>query len=314
MPSRNHNYRGDNLQGRTFGGGTRPQNYENADFSGAKLQEADFTRANLREADFSGAEIGGAIFKGSNLRGAKFTNASVDIDRSLPPADFSSAEIQGTDFTDAILARSNFSYTRAGLGKIGRASILLGTLLISILSAFPTAIVTTFSIYFLRAPRRKLSFINLFLIGLYAFSFNVVLRTILINLELNSVSSFLVFSGTSMIVVVLVGAFIGVVKDGFNESISSTLAATLPLLFFLIVSLTLGQIGIGGIDKLLADRLPGLKTIIPSLGDSPNDVWFLAVLGAFIGAFFGCRFAQSAILGDKKFDWLWDAYIELAIS
>ncbi|ESA37134.1 pentapeptide repeat protein [Leptolyngbya sp. Heron Island J] len=311
--ARRRNYSGENLDGETFGGGKLGQNLENANFSGAKLRGAKFQKANLRNADFSGAEIGGAKFKGANLKGANFTNASVDLDGSLPEVDFSHTHIEGTDFSDAVLTRANFSYAETGLSNVGRILIIVITFLISIFSAFPTAIITTFSTYFLRAPRKKPSFTEQFLVGIYAFIFTAFLRTLLINFNLSAVSIFLVQIGTAMIVVVLVGAFIGIAKDGFKGDITSTLSTTLPLLIFLIINLLLIAYGSTlGFDKGLAALFPALKAIVPTLGESTQDRWFTAILGALIGAPFGSWFAKSAIYGDKKFDWLWDTYMEFA--
>jgi uncharacterized protein YjbI with pentapeptide repeats len=305
-----HNFRSDNLQGKTFGG-QREQDLRKADFSRAKLQRADFTNANLCKADFSGAEIGGAIFEGAKLRGAKFNNALVDA--SLPGVNFKNAEIQGADFTDAELSRADFSEATAGLSRFGCFSIIIFSLILSIFSAFSAAIVTTFSTYFFRAYRQKPSFPSFLLIGLFAFGFTAIIRTILINSNRSDVSLFFVIIGTALILMVLGGAIIAIIVTDSEEDIGSILATTLPLLILLVINVViiLHKVEIG-IDRNLAIYFPGLKILVPSLGETSQDKWFTAIFGALIGAPFGCRFAQAAIVGDKKFAWLWKMYIQFA--
>jgi uncharacterized protein YjbI with pentapeptide repeats len=248
-------------------------------------------------------------------REAKFNNASVDIDASLPPLDFNNAEIQGADFTDAVLSRADFSKATAGLSQFGRFSVIISTFIVSIFSAFPAAIVTTFSIYFFKAARQKLPFSILLLIGLYSFLFTAIIRTVLIRFNLSDLSFFFVCVGTALILIVLVGAGIAITENDFEGDLGSILGTTLPLLGLLILNLFLITRGIElGIDQFLANNFPSLKTIIPNLGESTRDNWVTAIFGALIGAPFGCWFAQSAITGDKKFSWLWKRYMRLATS
>lgn len=309
------NYSGEDLRGLTFGG-SHEQNFVNADFTGAKLQEATFKNANLCNANFSGATLGGTNFEGAKLQGAKFIDVEVDLNESLKATIFNSAKLHGADFTDARLNRAEFIKAQLGLRRGGYVFILLITIIISLFSAFPTAIITAFSTYFLRSSRQKPSFRNILFIGFYSFLFTVILRTTLINLELNNLSVVLVFTGTIMIAIVLLGVFIGIAKDKFNSQndLFNILSSTLPLLIFLVINLILIKYGVSlGIDDFIASHFSYLKKLIPSLGESATDDWFTAIFGAFIGAIFGCWFAWLSIIGDKKFDWLWNTYIQFVV-
>ncbi|MEH2287464.1 pentapeptide repeat-containing protein [Nostoc sp.] len=298
-PFRNQNYSGQDLRGKKF-------------FIGQDIQGSNFSDANLQGVDFSSAKIRGANFCGANLRGAKFnyvSSISVETDTSLDEVDFTNAKIQGTDFTEAVLQNANFTEAKAGLSLYWRLIVFLFSFILCLFSAFPAAIISTFSLHFLRGSHRRPSFLFLMLTGLVSVVITVAIRTLLIISAPNYATIIHVILGIIAIIMTLFGAAITMVMNDFEDDLSSILSATLPLLFLLVV--LIGLIIFTETLKPL-EELVFRKTYFQSivLSNKTNGALLAGVFGALIGAPIGCWFSGSAIAEDKKvFYWLWKIYI-----
>lgn len=289
---REQNFSGQNLKGKDF-------------FAGSDLRGANFSRANLHKVDFSGAEIQGANFHGANLREAVFSNVSVDLNDSLPRVDFSSADIRGTDFTDATLYHADFTGSKAGLSRSWRFFVIFVSVLLCLLSAFPTAIVSTLSLHFFRASQKNMSFLTSVLIGVWAVVLTVLIRTFLITYIDGWLVKAHVGIGSSMILMVLLGTIIAIIttdsEDDFSGVALATIAALAMLMFFVFS------------DSLKTTEQRFLSSLFELLNLEYTGALGSGIFGAILGAVFGCWFAKSAISPGKRFNWLWKIYIRFVV-
>lgn len=290
---RNQNFSGQDLRGKKF-------------FKGADLKGANFSQSNLHRVDFSGAEIQGATFHGANLREAIFSDTSVDLNESLPEVNFSNADIRGTDFTDATLVNADFTEARTGLSRSWRTTLSFMFILLCLLSSFPTAVISTLSLYFFRGSRKNISLLASLLIGIWAVLLTVSIRTVLIiNLGEQSVGIH-VGIGISMILLFLFGSFIATVSTESEDDFGGLAVATIASV--LVLTLTIFRPASLSIIDEYASGLLGNVLNIRTKGELG-----VGIFGAVLGAIFGCWFSRSAISPEKRFSWLWTIYVRLAV-
>ncbi|NES18297.1 MAG: pentapeptide repeat-containing protein [Symploca sp. SIO3E6] len=285
----NQNFSGQDLRGKDF-------------FRNANLRGANFSRANLQNVDFSNAELQGANFKGANLRGANFTNSFVDDDASLPEVNFSYANIQGVNFTDAELIGADFTGARAGLSRSWSFFVILCSIVLCLLSAFPTAIISTFSIYFFGFVRKNNPVLVSFFVGIHSVFITISIRSILLNLSPNrSLVNWHVGVGVMMMIMVLSGTIVATVMTDTQDDFVNV------VIWFTIISLVV-LICIG-VHNSVHKNLPSIPPM--SFFNSTNSQQDFGIFGAIIGAFFGCWFARTAISEKNRFKWLWKIYIQI---
>ncbi|MBE9067194.1 pentapeptide repeat-containing protein [Leptolyngbya cf. ectocarpi LEGE 11479] len=295
-----------NLRNHTYIG----QNRQKEDFSGADLRGANFHNANLYKADFSGAKLRDANFHGANLRESNFTNVTVDtepadekndIENTFPRINFRDTNIRGTDFSDATLTKADFTSAKSGLSKSWQTLSLAISIFFCLLSAFPTAIVTTFSLYFFRTSRKKLSLLDSLLVGFWSVVLAVLLRAGLIQLGAWAVNVH-VGVGISMILMVLLGAIITMISSESDDDFSGVFLAIIAAL------VTLGYtMGFSSTLAPLEERL--FHNLLGWIEVSPGEGFGAGVFGALLGAVFGCLFSRAAISENGQFSWLWQMYI-----
>lgn len=282
----NQNFSRQDLRGKDF-------------FSGANLRGANFSGANLEKVDFSDAQLQGANFQGANLREANFTHTSVDYDDdSVPKVNFSYADIQGTNFTDAQLKGANFTGAKAGLSRSWNFFVIISSIILCLCSAFPTAIISTFSIYFFRSSPKKPSIIVSLIVGILSVVLTIAIRIFLLVLKDNS--SFVamhVSVGIIMMLMVLFGRIIAIITTDNDEEEDFGYVFWSTIISIVILVCTIIFKGI----------LEDFETVIVNyIGIKQSG---FGIFGAIIGAFFGCWFARTAISEKNRFKWLWNIYI-----
>lgn len=235
-------------------------------FNGAKASRLDFSNSNLTKANFCDATLIEANFANSNLKGAQFNNAN--------------------------LTGANFSGAKIGLSFSGRLTIFITTIIFSLLSAFPMAIIVTFWLYYAGIVTEKVSKLVSTCIGLAAVFVTITIRHFLNKTIENSSVTFFdpisahVLIGTVLIMFVLVGAITDISKDNGEEKYFNSVLWT-----FLLLVISLLLIGV-------SNKIP------------LNFKEEVGLFGAIVGAFFGCWFSRQAISPDEKgFDWLWEVYV-----
>ncbi|NER21306.1 MAG: hypothetical protein F6J86_11485 [Symploca sp. SIO1B1] len=286
----NQNFSGQDLRGKKF-------------FRNANLRGANFSKANLQKVDFSNAELQGANFQGANLREANFTNIFVDDDASPPKVNFSYANIQGVNFTDAELIGADFTGARAGLSRSWSVFVILSSVVLCLLSAFPTAIISTFLIYFSGFYHKKNYILISLIVGIWSVVLTVAIRTVLLIWKSNA--SFVtvhVNVGIIMMLMVLFGTIVALVTTDDQDDFGGVIWSTLAFLF-LLAYIGLFEVKLEALEEHVSDlirQISGVKTSQSSFG----------IFGAIIGAIFGCLFAKTAISEGKRFKWLWKIYIQ----
>ncbi len=251
-----------------------------------KNGERNFRRLNLR----------GANFKGQNLSGA----------------DFSYCQIQGTNFSKANLTGANFTGSKAGLGIYWTLFFFSFSIVFAILAGFTSSIIFTFIIYYFK--RKKFPHWFIFICST---TFITIIRTTLSSGVLNKFLNIffdltfiqnilrilskinIIGSGSAVdtqinvAILVIIGiAFFGAsvaVIDEPKSGIGSVFICTFILIVILLISL-----------PMFEEKLPILKLTRGEL------------LAGIIGSILGSWFSQQAIVGDKKFHWLWKIYLDLA--
>ncbi|NEZ68348.1 pentapeptide repeat-containing protein [Leptolyngbyaceae cyanobacterium CCMR0082] len=276
------------------------------DFRDADLTNASFKGANLQKVDFSGAIIQGTNFRGADLREAIFTSASVDHKNSYPTVDFHNADIRGADFTDAILSNANFSEAKTGLNRLWRFFVIAVSIFLCLLSAFPTAIVTTLSLNFFRKSRKKISLVTSLLIGVWAVILTVALRTFFVTVSAGWLVKAHVSVGTAMILLVLFGTIIALISTESDDDFSGVAIATIGALSFLM--LTVYSDALSSVEKV------ALGSVFKLLGLQYDGTLASGIFGAGLGAIYGCWFARSAISEGQRFNWLWKIYVRFVVN
>ncbi|MBO3458478.1 pentapeptide repeat-containing protein [Aetokthonos hydrillicola Thurmond2011] len=313
------NYSDQDLQNQNF----ERQNLRGADFSRADLRGANFSRAKLFNANFSDAKLQGANFSHAYLREAKFTGASdntissdnvtyVDGDIALPCVNFKNAKIQGTDFTGATLIRANFEKTQSGLKMTHTIWVIFVTIFFCILSSFTSTIISSFAIYyFFLTLRQKPSSVVLLLSWFCSLTLIIAIRTFLLG---NLAISVHTISGIALIVITTASAY--AVKVSIDDTKTDTgyiIWTVIALLALLIVFLFTSSLK--GWEELLLKWIPNLARYVKGLGTATEGgTWIAGIFGAAIGGGLGWHFSKLALIGDKRFSWLWKMYVEFAVS
>jgi uncharacterized protein YjbI with pentapeptide repeats/uncharacterized membrane protein YidH (DUF202 family) len=313
------NFAKQDLRGRDFSNANlQKANFEEAilygaNFNGANLRGANFRLARLDKADFSNAKIQGADFHQAELKYTQFFNASIDDTTSFPSVDFSKAEIQGANFTNAILPKADFTGVRAGLNFWGYFLAFIVLMFCWVISAFSSAMITTFTVYF---HHKKPSISYSLLIGLWSIILTVILRTLIIKRDIDDKTNYHnlnihVWLGIILIVLILLFALLSAFRDDSEVRFRESLPFIGLLLIFL--ALTLHSSWLSKPESWLADNFIFLEHVIPKLGgkgtERTDGKWLSGVLGAVIGAVFGCIFATWAIKENKELNWLWKLYV-----
>lgn len=292
------------------------KNLKGRKFIGKDLRGASFFEAELKDANFSRAKLRGADFRNSNLRGADFTGAdfvspSSNSGSSLHRADFSCAKIQGAKFTRALLNEVNFAESQAGLGSGGYFLLILLTFLACLTSAFPAAIAIT--LVFFRSTHQKPSVLTLLFIGIGSILITALVRTALLYTPLgyNAVFIHITF-GILMILMVLIGEIIAIAITDSKDDFGGVFWATVA--FLVVLSWSIYSVYSSTSEENPNNWLATfLEILFGDINAKVYGTWTSGVLGAAIGAFFGCWFAQSAIIG-KRFTWIWKLYVKVTVQ
>lgn len=256
-------------------------------------EEFKKNRQDLVNAKFINTIASGIDFSNTNLAGADFSNAT------LQEAKFVKSTLWGANFSEADLTKADFSNAKMGLSFLGNVFVFIATIFFSLLSAFPTAIIVTFWLYFKGFITERFTLWTSTWIGLFSFFLTIFIRSKLKeNFWIKQIIeqfwsgadpiTLHVFIGTLMIVFVLMGAIIDFSRDNGEKKYFNSVSWT--VLFLIIAGLL---IGVSGLVKA--------------------EWWSLliGVIGAALGAFFGCWFSRWSISHKEEgFKWLWEIYAE----
>ena len=312
------------------------------DFAGLTLRNANFTGAKLTGANFTRAKLTGAKFNNAVLKGADFTGVSVDtkvssqLNSSIKPVDFSNAQLQGATFTRAILCHVNFTRAHAELPSWWRVVVIVASGLVCLVSGFTSAIATTFVLHYcFLTPRQTLpvpdqkpsTFLSLF-IGIWSIVLITVIRTLINNVWKPEYVAWHVYLAISLILLSVVFAVILIdeAKTNVDSLIGIVLVALSPLVIFMLTkTFASGETefassfpfvadhvvkGLGG-DEAIGKTFSWLFRVGNGIVEKPTEGrWVSGIIGAAIGAVFGCWFSRVAISGDDRFAWLWKAFVE----
>lgn len=280
-----------------------PQNLTGKVLRGENLEGVDLTGAILRKADLSDANLRNAILRNTDLREAILTNAD------LTNANLENAWVHGAKFDNANLQGANLFNIKTGTSTPGLAVLLLFSAIIASLSGFTASIATTFLLYFFFISRQRISFLLLTVIWLFSVTSVTIVRTFLNNLFGAEAVTLHVYVAVALILITVIFVIPAVTADEEKPNVFSLiLISVMALMPLLVAGLNIWI----NAENFLVRQFPQVLNLISGLGSSTHGRWFAGLIGAGIGATFGCYFSKLAIEGDKRFQWLWRLYIRFA--
>ncbi len=271
----------------------RGENLEDVDLAGAILRGADLSDANLRNANLRNADLRGAILIGTDLTNANLKNAWLD----------------GAKLDNANLQGANLFNIKTGTSCIGLSVLLLCAAAIASLAGFTASIVITFLLYFFFISRQRMSFALLTVVWLLSVTLITIIRTLLNNFLGSEAVTLHVQIAVGLILITVLFVIPVVTADEEKPNIFSLILIAIIALLPLLISRLSVWIDV---ESLLLRQIPRSSDLILGLGTSTHGRWFAGLVGAAIGASFGCYFSKLSIERDRRFQWLWKLFLRFA--